>query len=83
MTDKEIIELAKKTREEKYCGKYHAIIRGCNSECPFSNGYDYGCNVAYSEYQQAFLDGFKAGYKKGQDSMSDYVIELQHAAYDD
>lgn len=60
MTDEEIIKLAEKTRKEKYCDKYHAIISGCNLECPFSNGYDYGCNVAHSEYQQAFLDGFKA-----------------------
>lgn len=60
MTDEEIIALAEKTRKEKYCDKYRAIISGCKSECPFSNGYDYGCNVAYSEYQQAFLDGFKS-----------------------
>lgn len=60
MTDEQIIELAEKTKKEKYCDKYRAIISGCKSECPFSNGYDYGCNVAYSEYQQAFLDGFKA-----------------------
>ncbi len=60
MTDEQIIELAEKTKKEKYCDKYRAIISGCKSECPFSNGYDYGCNVAYSEYQQAFLDGFKS-----------------------
>lgn len=63
MTDEKIRALAEKTKKEKYCDKYRAIISGCKSECPFSNGYDYGCNVAYSEYQQAFLDGFRAGYK--------------------
>ena len=82
MTDEEIIELAEKTREEKYCKKYIYKERGkqyCYLDCVFSDG-NYGCRP--QEYYTSFLDGFKAGYKKGQDSMSDYVMELQHAAYD-
>lgn len=76
MTDKEIIQLAEKTRKEKYCDKYHIIISGCNSECPFSNGYDYGCNVAHSEYQQSFLDGFKAALNEICKDVDKYVCKI-------
>ena len=60
MTDEEIIELAEKTREEKYCKKYIYKERGkqyCYLDCVFSDG-NYGCRP--QEYYTSFLDGFKA-----------------------
>lgn len=91
MTDEEIIKLAEKTREEKYCKKNieciceDPLIYDCNDECPIAYIEDSTCRTLCGDtiYEQGFLDGFKAGYKNGQDSMSDYVMELQHAAYND
>jgi hypothetical protein len=83
MTDEEIIKLAEKTKKEKYCKRYLRDSTEkpyiCDLDCPFN--YD-GMNCE-DEYEIAFVDGFKAGFKKGEDSMSDYVMELQHAAYND
>jgi hypothetical protein len=83
MTDEEIIKLAEKTKKEKYCLKFNNCW-----ECPLFKQYGQSSECLDSKYRgsfytKIFLDGFKAGYKKGQDSMSDYVIELQHAAYND
>lgn len=77
MTDEEILALAEKT----YKDKTQESCVFCD-DCPmFICANSKGCVL--TAYKQGFLDGFKAGYKKGQDSMSDYVMELQHAAYDD
>ena len=89
MTDEEIIALAEKTRNEKYCTQNTVCvcekpaIYNCDSECPIAYCDDCTTLCGDTIYEQGFLDGFKAGYKKGQDSMSDYVMELQHAVYDD
>ena len=89
MTDEKIIELAEKTRKEKYCTQNEYMvcekpaIYDCDSECPIAYCDDCHTLCGDTIYEQGFLDGFKAGYKKGQDSMSDYVMELQHAAYND
>lgn len=82
MTDEEIKALAEKTKKEKYCKLYCEKPNLCSDLCPICDIVD--ClHCEDTIYKMAFLDGFKAGYKKGQDSMSDYVIELQHAAYND
>lgn len=84
MTDEEIIALAEKTRKEKYCDKYYGE-NSCGT-CPLQFDDETGLYCiqdTFNTYTISFLDGFKAGYKNGQDSMSDYIIELQHAAYDD
>lgn len=61
MTDEEIIALAQKTREEKYCDKYNngSVLPSEKCEhCPlFDNEVSTCCcNV----YDVAFLDGCKA-----------------------
>lgn len=71
MTDEKIIELAEKTREDKYCKKYICKERGkryCSLDCVFSDG-DYGCRP--QEYYTSFLDGFKAAIEFVKSKASD------------
>ena len=84
MTDEEIKALAKQARQ-KYCDNYNEGI-----DLPTYHCEDNGCplyrrmnHCGSAEYYVGVLDGFKAGFKKGEDSMSDYVMELSHAAYND
>lgn len=67
MTDEEIIALAQKTREEKYCPQYSEClfdyrddIYDCSCGCPVSYADDCNINCGDTIYEQGFLDGFKA-----------------------
>lgn len=83
MTGEEIIALAKQERQ-KYCDTFNEGINlptyHCEAGCPLYRSMNH-CGSA--EFYIGFIDGFKMGFKKGEDSMSDYVMELQHAAYND
>ena len=76
MTDEEIIKLAEKTREEKYCTQNticvceESAIYDCDSECPIS--YCDDCNTLCGDtiYEQGFLDGFKAA--------AEYINKIPH-----
>lgn len=68
MTDKEIRELAEKTRKEKYCKQHQYIEDGypCCGDCPITyEGYE--CTDLYSI---PFLDGFKAA--------TEYINKIPH-----
>ena len=70
MTNGQIIELAEKTRKEKYCKKYIYKERGkqyCSLDCVFSDG-NYGCRP--QEYYTSFLDGFNAA--------KEYINQIPH-----
>lgn len=54
MTDKEIRELAEKTKKEKYCKLYE-----CSDFCPILDIVD-ALHCENKIYEMAFLDGFKA-----------------------
>ena len=64
MTDEKIIELAEKTRKEKYCPEYiehfGRTVEICSIQCPIA--YCDDCNELCGDtiYEQGFLDGFKA-----------------------
>ena len=80
MTDEEIIKLAKKTREEKYCTRFERRYGDCKlKEFPYTRCVmkrtpvcDEWDNLCEGEgYRLGFLDGFKAGYKIGFDEGHD------------
>lgn len=77
MTDKEIIQLAEKTREEKYCNKYHNKQKGCWN-CPLFKSYGMfsECMDKYYnslEYTRYFTDGFKAAISTVKTIMDDLI----------
>ena len=70
MTDEKIIELAEKTKKEKYCKRYLRDSTEkpflCDIDCPFT--YE-GFNCE-DEYETAFLNGFKAAME--------YINQIPH-----
>lgn len=82
MTDEKIRALAKETLIEKYCKLFSDNGCLCDEDCPLLDIVEM-LHCEKEIYIMAFVDGFKEGFKKGKDSMSDYIIELQHAAYND
>lgn len=63
MTDREIRELAERTRKEKYCKMYcdgHDLrYDSCSDFCPILDIVD-ALHCENKIYEMAFLDGFKA-----------------------
>lgn len=82
MTDEEIIELAERTKKEKYCDKYNNgntdyFCRDSTCEekhCPLFYGVDgyYDCCIDCEDYyKDLFLDGFKAAMEFVKSKASD------------
>lgn len=66
MTDEDIIELAEKTRKEKFCPQYREClyehrddIYDCSCRCPVSYADEFDIQCGDTIYETGFLDGFK------------------------